>query len=453
MDNSDINIDVIIPSHLQSIIHILPLPIAFYNAKMKVIWQNKAFSKLHNTIDINNLNTKISSAETNTEEKFSANNESYKLNKIRLNLKENNKIFLIYVDKDISSKDEELKTIAHDLNNIFTGISNSIELLNHKKEDYPELSRTIQGLENNSNRAIELFEEFLTKDKTQKTKKKKINLNILLEEISVTMAEIVKGNVEVELNILEELSPILGRYSEIFRILLNLCVNAKDAMKESGGIINIRAQNYLDKNNVKSVLIKVKDNGTGISEDNLSKIFNKGFSTKDGKKISGLGLSIVKQIVEEHEGTISVESVLGKGTEFTIIFPSIVKKEKSINDNLPKTICIAEDEEIIREELTELFEYEGFKVVQAANGKQAVEILLNNKNISLLIIDKKMPGQGGLESIEILRNQQINIPIILATGSVPDYENKKIQLLNIDQIMKKPYSIDELIDNVKNLLG
>ena len=182
-------------------------------------------------------------------------------------------------------------------------------------------------MENNSNRAIELFEEFLTKDKSQKTKKKKINLNLLLEEVTVTMSEIVKGNVDIELNVSEELKPILGRYSEVFRILLNLCVNAKDAMKETGGIINISANNYLTDDRAEAVIIKVKDNGSGISEENISKIFNKGFSTKDGKKISGLGLSIVKQIVEEHEGTISVYSALGEGTEFSIVFPSIVKKK------------------------------------------------------------------------------------------------------------------------------
>lgn len=435
------------PEFSKKIFDNFPFPLVIFDSSGNPIYKNFLFTKLiENRPDIEELYKHLFS-----EKLIELDGINHEISNTNIG----NKHHLVLLKK---SGDDVIKSAAHDLNNIFTGIANSIELLHHKAEGNEDFISTLKTLENSTNRAIELFDEVLNKNKSEKAEKKRIYIDALIEDVGLNIREISKGAVEVDIIKEGKLQPIMGRYSEVFRVFLNLCVNAKDAMQGSGKIlISAEMLNPGDKNNILNsgehtcLLMKVRDYGTGIPQNIIDKIFDKGFSTKEGKRLSGLGLNIVKDIVEDHGGIIIVESKINKGTEFFLYFPVIEKKVQVIKNITPK-VLIAEDEEIIREELAELFNYENFEVIVASDGLEVMEIINSNLDINLIIIDKKMPGVDGLTCIEKIRDLDSEVPIILATGSIPDAENRKIKGLRIDKIIKKPYSIDDLLDTARQLV-
>ncbi len=348
------------------------------------------------------------------------------------------------------AKDENslmVKTIAHDLNNIFTSILHNTDLLKLKFEQNAKADQLIKNIENNSFRAVEILDEVLRKGNEEKKLTRKIYIDVLFKDIKNTLRHTAPPNVQIDYDVQNGLKPVYGNYSDLFRVLLNLSINAYEAMT-NGGNLKLKA-GEADEENIK---IEVIDSGEGILPENLSRIFEPEFSTREKGEISGIGLHIVKELINNHGGTIAVKSKVGEGTKFEIILPAIKRREKEEFVQPQKTILVAEDNLAILEELSELLKYEHYNTITAADGEELLSVYETGKEIDLFVIDKKMPGVDGLECIKKIRENDREVPILLATGSMPELSDEEKEELKIDYFLKKPYSFDKLIETVKALI-
>ncbi len=335
------------------------------------------------------------------------------------------------------------KHLAHDLNNIFTRMLTSIELLKRKVNDSSEALSLLNHIEASTYLASEMIEESISKTEKQSVSSRRININSIIQEIIHSFSFQHGNKVEFRTSLESSLNLVSGRYSDFYRIFLNLLTNAVDASKNKA-LISISSKNMEEE-----IIIVVEDKGVGISPNDLPSIFTETYSTKNSDKLSGIGLSIVKALVNKYGGTINVESEVGLGTKFSLVFNS--SKTKSAFYEQGKTIIIAEDEDILRELLAELLTSYGYNVITFSNGTSVVDYIEAN-DADLLILDRKMPVMDGFECLKIIGNTNKSIKTILASGSKSDAEQIPLDC-KIDCILSKPYNFEELLYMVKELIG
>lgn len=369
---------------------------------------------------------------------------------LQSSIKINNKEFLIFPIPDDkyflllnTHFQKDIKEITHDLNNVFNNINNSLIILSKKIVDVYE-KRIIEGIKDNLNRGQYLLKKLTYTDDEEINLVDSINLSKILKAISNEISNSCSPDIKIINNFDENLNLVLANEEELYRAFFNICINAKEAITETGEII-ISAQNKEDK-----VIVTIKDTGVGINEENLSKIFELGFSTKRKKTESGIGLSIVKKIIEKYKGTIEVISKENIGTTFIVTLPALTnnltKEERS------NKILVADDDEFMLDLLNELFSSYNYQIFTAKSGEEVLEIIKKDNSIALLIIDQNMPGLKGLDIIKILRDNGNTSQIILCSGIKPDYSEEILRKLNIADVIIKPYDFDNLLNKVKNLL-
>lgn len=360
----------------------------------------------------------------------------------------------------LNDKSGSLNHLAHDLNNLLTRILNSVELLKKKIPNYEEVSSIISSIENGTFMTAEIIEDILTEANQKVFRKKRINLNTLVTDLINTLGMPSKGNISVKLNLEPKLQFVEGRYSDFYRIIMNLLINAFEAIDNKGNILITTANHIPGKKDLKDpgffqhgsfIEFKIADDGVGIEPSMLNFIFDENFTTKNKNKNSGIGLSIVKQLIDDQNGLIKVTSEVNKGTEFKVILPSIsLPEEKS--GNTKKTILIAEDENILRELLSELLTSYDFKVISASNGVEVLNEILKGEKPDLFLIDQKMPEMDGIICIKKLREKKITTPIILASGSQNEDYNSYELNKTINKIITKPFNFEEILSVIKELI-
>jgi len=336
-----------------------------------------------------------------------------------------------------------LKHLAHDLNNIFTRILTSVELLKHKNPTDLETASLLNNIEAGTYLASEIIENSFGKYRSNTTRR--VNVNSIIQDVIRSFALQQKNRIVFSLNLEPKLKLITAKYSDIYRVVMNLITNSIEAIEDTGNISIITKSSTEND----QIIIDIIDDGCGIDQTVINNIFDEHYSTKSKDKNSGVGLSIVKSIVELHNGNIDVKSELNATTTFTIRFPAAVTSAR-IKSEEPKTILVAEDEDLLRELLCELLQTHGYKVICASTGNEVLD-LLKISSPNLLIVDRKMPNVGGIECITALRQQQINIPIILVSGSHTE-NTDLIFSLNIDRIVNKPYNFEEMLSIIEELI-
>lgn len=360
-------------------------------------------------------------------------------------------------NKDLSL----ISHLAHDLNNILTRIVNSVELLKMKVELNDDTKSLLSSIENGTFMASEIIEDVISESAHKTVRKKRININSLIEDLANTLGVQLKNKITFDLKLDRHLNFIEARYSDLYRVIMNLIINSVEAIKEKGTISIITSNIGAPKQSTSEpklfdqgsyVQIKVIDNGNGIDSSILPYIFDEKFSTKAGKKNRGFGLAIVKKIIEDWSGTIKIISDNGKGTEFTIMFPAVQQIETESSKSV-KLILVAEDEDIQRELLVELLESYNYRVVSASTGKEVMKYLSKKEIPDLLIIDQKMPDIDGIACIKKIKAKKLKIPIILASGSLEDASEKSGVKNSINKIICKPYNFDEMLSVIKELIG
>ncbi len=350
--------------------------------------------------------------------------------------------------------------MAHDFNNLLSSIFGSLHLLKNRVPKSESVFKLIDNIENCSVRAKDLTKGLLSFGKPTAKRKEIVMPNLLLNEVVKVVSQTFPAGIEIEEKAQDNLHSILGNGTEIYQILLNLCVNAKEAINKKGKII-LSAKNILvDDSNITSfplldrgkyVQFSVKDNGTGISEEHLSRIFDPYFSTKQKETGSGLGLYVTYGIIKAHKGHVDVTSKKDVGTTFDVFLPVFEPKKTEKKDAKNKIIMLADDEEMLSELLSEMLESTGFYVIKVRSGEEVLKVLTEELKIDLLIIDFNMPGMNGLECITELRKLNFNLPIILSSGSL-QFDDNELKKLKVNSKILKPYEFETMLETIKKLI-
>jgi signal transduction histidine kinase/CheY-like chemotaxis protein len=352
--------------------------------------------------------------------------------------------------------------MAHDFGNLLSSIFGSVNLLRKRVDPSDNVQKLIDNIEDCSVRARDLTKGLLSFGKPTPKRKELVKPHQLLNEISKIVTQTFPRTITFTEEIDEKLYDLIGNSTEIYQVLLNLCVNAKEATKEKGSI-KITAKNIsIDENNIaflpllkigNYVKFSVKDDGAGIEEKHLTKIFDPYFSTKSKDTGSGLGLYVSYGIIKAHNGFIDVTSTLGVGTTFDVYIPAFEPpKEIQATDTGEKIILLADDEPMLSELLAELLETNGYSVIKVSSGKEALTVLLEEIKVDLAIIDYNMPGLSGLETIAEIRKLNLDIPIILSSGSMWASQEPEIFKYKINGQLNKPYEFEAMLATIRKFL-
>ncbi len=350
--------------------------------------------------------------------------------------------------------------MAHDFNNLLSSIFGSLHLLKNRVPASESVLKLIDNIENCSVRAKDLTKGLLSFGKPTAKRKEIVMPNLLLNEVVKVVSQTFPAGIQIEENVQDSLHSILGNGTEIYQILLNLCVNAKEAINKKGKII-LSAKNILvDDSNVTSfplldrgkyVQFSVSDNGSGINEEHLSRIFDPYFSTKQKETGSGLGLYVTYGIIKAHKGYVDVTSKKDIGTTFDVFLPVFEPQKIAKKEVKNKIIMLADDEEMLSELLSEMLESTGYYVIKVRTGEEVLKVLTEELKIDLLIIDYNMPGMNGLECIAELRKLNFNVPVILSSGSL-QFDDSELKKFKVNSKLLKPYEFETMLETIKKLI-
>jgi signal transduction histidine kinase/CheY-like chemotaxis protein len=351
--------------------------------------------------------------------------------------------------------------MAHDFSNLLASIFGSINLLRKRIPDSKDTTRLIDNIENCSVRARDLTKGLLSFGKSTPKRKELVQPNLLLNEIAKVVTQTFPGTIKFIQNVDDNLHRILGNSTEIYQVLLNLCVNAKEATNEKGTLtiaannISITRKNHthyplLDEGNY--VKLSVSDDGEGIEEEDLRKIFDPYFSTKKKETVSGLGLYVSYGIIKAHKGMIDVSSKVAEGTRFDVFIPAFEPQQEKRPTSPGKIILLADDEEMLSDLLAELLESKDYNVIKVSSGQEVLRVLTEEIKVDLLIIDYNMPGMSGLETIEEIRKLQIDLPVILSSGLADIGEEIDPGKYKIASLVQKPYEFELMLETIQKII-
>ncbi|HWA26280.1 MAG TPA: PAS domain S-box protein [Lacunisphaera sp.] len=359
--------------------------------------------------------------------------------------------------------------IAHDLNNILAPVLMGAPLLRIRVTNPADL-RVLDTIEKSAGRGAGLVRQILSFAHGASGERLLIQVKHLLNDISNLIKETFPKHIKLVDEVPNNLWTIRGNPTQLHQVLLNLCVNARDAMPQ-GGILRLRAENrQLDKVPAQAnpdatpgayLVIEVGDTGTGISPEVLARIWEPFFSTKGEGKGTGLGLVTVRGIATSHGGFVTVDSVVGRGTSFHVFLPATAQTAAPPAAagatfqyrGRGELVLVADDEASIRELLTAYLSRYGYRVIAAANGIEAVALYSNRMTeIALVMTDLGMPEMGGVELASVLARMNPKVKIIFMSGADGDTSQGKPLPTNA-RVLRKPFLGDSLLSIVNDTLG
>jgi PAS domain S-box-containing protein len=358
--------------------------------------------------------------------------------------------------------------IAHDLNNMLTPIMMSLNMLKEKFKD-EQSQKLLTILEKNSERGANLVKQVLSFARGVEGERNPLQAKHIITEIEKVAKETFPRNIEIRTDIQKDLFTISGDTTQLHQVIMNLCVNARDAMPD-GGILSISAENFfIDENYVRMhteakagsyISITVSDTGIGVPPKILDRIFEPFFTTKDFGKGTGLGLSTALAIVKSHGGFINVYSEVGKGTTFRVCLPAIKTEMQNVEEQQPELltghgelVLFAEDEDSVREVTISTLEKYGYSVLTANDGADAVALYAQNMDkINVVLMDMMMPVMDGQASIRAIRKINPEVKIIAVSGLA-----EKDKLKNVAEytnaFLPKPYTAERLLKAINDVLS
>jgi two-component system cell cycle sensor histidine kinase/response regulator CckA len=357
--------------------------------------------------------------------------------------------------------------VAHDFNNILTAIIGHCDLMLMRHTPGDSDYDDIQQIKSNSNRAAGLTRQLLAFSRQQTLRPQVLQLPDAVSEVSHLLKRLLGETVELVVKHGRSLGPIRADPGQLEQVIVNLAVNARDAMQSNGGG-TLTIQTYSVKSEQVAELgsdilpiadysaLSVTDTGSGIPPSILGKIFEPFFTTKEVGKGTGLGLSTVYGIVKQSGGFIFADSKVGEGTRFVIYLPvhreeagaaRSRKTEKTKKDELwgSGTVLLVEDEPMVRSVAERALTRHGYSVITADNGEDALEIIARNEPIALLISDVVMPGMDGPTMVREARQSRPDLKILFMSGYAEEQLRKSIDIENVN-FLPKPFSVTELAE-------
>jgi two-component system, cell cycle sensor histidine kinase and response regulator CckA len=362
--------------------------------------------------------------------------------------------------------------VAHDFNNILTVIQGYSDLLIGRCDGDASMTTPLKQISESARRASGLTRQLLMFSRKQVIQTRAIDLNTVLRNLSNMLTRLLGEDIAVESAYADNLPAIEADTGMIEQIIMNLAVNARDAMDKGGRLtittsfLEVNAayvRQHSDSKVGPSVCLSVTDTGSGMSRETMSRIFEPFFSTKAVGKGTGLGLATVYGIVKQHQGWIEVNSELGAGTTFKIFLPATNKPTEHLNETIPltkasvkgrnETILLVEDEPILREWVREVLESNSYRVLEASNGIEALRVWDDeNGKVDLLLTDMVMPeGMTGRDLARQLRARQAGLKVIYTSGYSAEIAANDPELRDVP-FLPKPYPAPQLNQMIRNCL-
>ena len=359
--------------------------------------------------------------------------------------------------------------IAHDLNNVLSPILMSIDMLELKATDVSS-KKWLDVLRTNAERGGNMVRQVLSFARGVEGERVALQPKHLIKEIVKILKETLPKSIEIAFHIPDNLWIISADATQMHQVLMNLCVNARDAMPD-GGLISINATNMVvDENYARMhieakpgrfVVITVADTGPGMSAEIQSRIFEPFFTTKEMSKGTGLGLSTALTIVKSHGGFINVYSELHKGSQFSLYLPALTSRDSAeastLITDLPlgngELILVVDDEESIREITRGTLETFGYQVLTASDGTEALAHYADRKNdIAVVLTDMVMPFMDGPATIRALKKMNSEVKIIAASGLTAGNKAGEGVLEGVEIFLSKPYTAEKLLKSLAQVL-
>jgi signal transduction histidine kinase/CheY-like chemotaxis protein len=356
--------------------------------------------------------------------------------------------------------------IAHDFNNILNIIQGYSTLLGTHAGDNAEIAESLNVINEAIKRGAGVVQQLLTLARKSDAVLEPTDVNAVVGGL----VELVKGtfpkNIEVTLDLGPELPPLMADANQLNQALLNLCVNARDAMLE-GGKLGVKTwvvdgktlPDYVETKAERFVCVEISDNGIGIDEHLRSRIFEPFFTTKESEKGTGLGLAVVYGVVKNHQGFIDVQSAPGSGTTFQILLPVVsTTNGNGLQDHAAEasleptanghygTALVVEDEEAVLHLLRNILAERGYRVLTATDGETAVNLYRRNKEtIDIVLLDLDLPRISGTETLLKIRQEDANARVVVTSGYLEPELKAALISAGVTRFINKPYMPDEVV--------
>jgi two-component system, cell cycle sensor histidine kinase and response regulator CckA len=357
--------------------------------------------------------------------------------------------------------------IAHDFNNILAIIMGHAAVVRASGADAGHREKSIKAIDRAVLRGSGLVRQILTFARKTDVLFEPINANEVVSEIVLMMSETFPKSITVEARLARVMPPVSADRTQVHQTLLNLCVNARDAMP-NGGTLTLATERvpagtvrekFAEATAAEYICISASDTGTGMDQATREHLFEPFFTTKEQGKGTGLGLAVVYGIVESHHGFIDVESTLGKGTTFRIFFPAgdrdveiPVAKKRNVGE-IPggtETLLIIEDERMLRDLLEAALGAKGYTVLAASDGKQGLTLYREHQNtIALVITDLGLPKMDGVEVFRQVRELNPKQKVMIASGYMEPETRAKLLEMGAGEFIQKPYALDDALELIR----
>jgi PAS domain S-box-containing protein len=359
--------------------------------------------------------------------------------------------------------------IAHDLNNILSPILMSVDMLELNELD-SETRRWLEVIRENAERGANLVKQVLTFARGMEGERIPVQIRHIVKDLVKILQETLPKSINLRFEITPDLWIINADPTQIHQVLMNMCINARDAMP-TGGNLSLSAKNvtldesyarvHLDAAAGDYVLLSVTDNGTGMSDEIVKRIFDPFFTTKDIGKGTGLGLATSQSIIKSLNGFINVYSEIGKGTQFTVYIPALESERTEtgadVAPHLPRgsgeLILVVDDEESVREITRASLEKFGYEVITATDGADALAVYSQNaERVALVLTDLTMPLLDGKTLIRTLRKIEPRLKVVAMSGLLSGSQTSDLKSLKVPHILQKPFSAEGLLSTVNEAI-
>ncbi|MGQ9806621.1 MAG: PAS domain-containing hybrid sensor histidine kinase/response regulator [Chlorobiales bacterium] len=366
--------------------------------------------------------------------------------------------------------------IAHDFNNILAAILGNATLILEKSTD-EKLKRYAERIKAASERGKSLTQQLLGFARRGKLQVAPVDLYKCVKSVTEILENSIDKRIQIRIESIGRIQQVSGDRTQLEQVILNIAVNGVDAImptleeKQSGMLtFSLKVGPPEQRHFLSSqeyVHLAISDSGTGIPKEIQNKIFEPFFTTKEVGKGTGLGLAMVYGIVKNHRGTVYVESEVGKGTTVHVYLPTLMQSEQAQRNKLlmekniknksaSKKILIVDDEEMLRELLSEQLVDAGYGIYEAANGQEAVEMLkqleAEQVHIDAVLLDMNMPKMGGAKAFAEIRTLFPLMPVLIATGFAQDEVVQKLLESGANGVLSKPYNVEELFEKLGEIL-
>jgi two-component system cell cycle sensor histidine kinase/response regulator CckA len=360
--------------------------------------------------------------------------------------------------------------IAHDLNNVLTPIMGGAQLSLLKLDPGHPIYDNLKTIEAGVQKAADLIHQILAFSRKQVMATQPLNLTHLIEDFAVMLRRLIREDIHLTFALEDRLWIIEADKNQMEQILINLVVNAMDAVAEGGQITIQTANQVVLKDDLiltdhrllpgSYVVLSVSDNGMGMDQATVGRIFDPFFTTKESGRGTGLGLSTVYGIVKQHGAEIQVDSTPGKGTRFDIFFQQTEHRVAAGQQDGPQavsggreTILLVEDNADVREVAHRTLQYYGYRVIEASNGTEAIRVFKELEGrIDLLFTDVVMPAMGGQTLSESLRVNKPDLPVLFMSGHPFEVNTKKLAAMKGNGFIQKPFKPLDLAQKIRHLL-